>query len=152
MATLGNFVSGQVLSAAELNDIGTWTSFTPVFTNFTLGDGTVDAKYCQINDVVFVELALIFGSTSSLTGTLGIAFPVGTAAAVTTYRGSARLRDNDVPAVYAGVCFIGLSTRFDIYRYLVSGSNLTASVVNATTPFTWTTSDQVHLEFWYQKA
>jgi hypothetical protein len=33
MATLGTFTAGQVLTAAELNAIGTWTTYTPTFTN-----------------------------------------------------------------------------------------------------------------------
>jgi hypothetical protein len=65
MATLGTFTAGQVLTAAELNAIGTWTAFTPSFTNFTLGDGTVDeAQYAQINNIVLVNVQVTMGTTS----------------------------------------------------------------------------------------
>ena len=72
MATLGTFTAGQVLTAAELNAIGTWTTYTPTVTNWT---GTFSkAEYSQINEIVFWRLA--FESNSTSTGTPSISLPV----------------------------------------------------------------------------
>ena len=34
--------------------LGTYTAYTPTYSGFTLGNGTVTAKYCQVNDFVHV--------------------------------------------------------------------------------------------------
>jgi hypothetical protein len=52
--------------------IGTYTAYTPNYSDFTLGNGTVTAKYCQVNDFVHVIGSIVLGSTSSITGNLGI--------------------------------------------------------------------------------
>jgi hypothetical protein len=62
----------KVYTAAELNAIGTWTTYTPTVTNWT---GTFPkAEYSQINDIVFWRLA--FQSNSTSTGTVAISLPV----------------------------------------------------------------------------
>jgi hypothetical protein len=70
MATLGTFVSGQVLTAAELNDIGTWTDYTPTVTFFS-GSGlayTINvARYCEINKLIFVNFDITITAGTSLT-------------------------------------------------------------------------------------
>jgi len=151
MTALGDFSAGDVLTAADLNAIGTWTSFTPVFTNFTLGNGTVDARYCQINDLVFVEVRLTFGSTSYLTGGFIINNPVGTANSGPSYRGSARLKDNSPLTLIAGFIQVGATQTF-LYRQNVSGSNINAFGLSGTLPWTWATGDAIDFEYWYRKA
>ena len=79
MTALGDFTAGDVLAAADLNAIGTWASFTPSFSNFTLGNGTVDySRYSRINDVVHVELLVTLGSTSSMSTLPTFTVPVST--------------------------------------------------------------------------
>jgi hypothetical protein len=131
--------------------IGTWTTFTPVFTNFTLGNGTVDAVYCHINDLVFVEVRLTFGSTSSLTGGFTINNPVGTANGGPSWRGSARLKDNS-PITYVAGFIQASGTQAYCYKQNVSGSNIVAFGLSGTYPWTWATGDTIDLEYWYRKA
>ena len=59
MATFGTFASGQVLTAAELNAAGTWTSFTPSWVNLTPGNGVVSAAYSQFNKILLSILILV---------------------------------------------------------------------------------------------
>jgi len=67
MTALGDFSSGDVLTAADLNGIATWTSFTPTWTNLTVGNGTYDwSLYSQVNDIVFFSIRFTLGSTSSV--------------------------------------------------------------------------------------
>lgn len=55
MATLGTFSAGQVLTAAELNDIGTWTTYTPTA---KVGANNVTLTYAYGKYTVLNELAI----------------------------------------------------------------------------------------------
>lgn len=73
MATLGTFVAGQVLTAAELNAIGTWTTWNPTVTSATgtITAGTlVNARYTQLNKLVILR----FEYTVTTAGTAAGAF------------------------------------------------------------------------------
>ena len=73
MTALGDFSSGDVLTAADMNAIGTWTAYTPTVYNMVIGNGTVDFKYAQINKVVHLRGVFTMGSTSTF-GTTGSPF------------------------------------------------------------------------------
>jgi hypothetical protein len=47
---------------------GTYTAFTPSYTDITIGNGTSVARYTQIGKFVHVETLLTFGSTTSVNG------------------------------------------------------------------------------------
>lgn len=49
-------------------DSSAWTSWTPTWTNITIGNGTVTAKYKQIGKTVFARVSVTGGSTSSGNG------------------------------------------------------------------------------------
>lgn len=69
MATLGTFTSGQVLTAAELNAIGTWTTYTPVVTQgstITNGANTI-GQYIELNELVIVQVYFKPGSAGIAT-------------------------------------------------------------------------------------
>jgi hypothetical protein len=65
-------VSGQVLTAATLNTIGAaWESYTPTLTQGVTVTKTIQsAKYCQIQKLVIVNVAL--NVTSAGTSNVGI--------------------------------------------------------------------------------
>ena len=72
MTALGNFSPGDVLTAADMNAIGSWQDYTPTLTNIS---GTINfAKFCEINQTVVVH----FGMTldAAVTGTVAVAAPV----------------------------------------------------------------------------
>lgn len=79
MASPFPFTAGQVLTAAQLNSIGEWTSFTPSWNNVTIGNATESWYYAVVNDIVFVEGQTVLGSTSTITGNVTVDVPVGTA-------------------------------------------------------------------------
>ena len=47
-----------------------WQDWTPTYTNFSLGNGTVDARYTQIGKTVHFTISIVLGSTSSMTGSM----------------------------------------------------------------------------------
>jgi hypothetical protein len=46
-------------------------TFTPAITNLTIGNGTLIGRYTKIGRIVTVTLGFVFGSTSSIAGSLG---------------------------------------------------------------------------------
>lgn len=136
MATLGNFTAA-VLTAAELNAIGTWTNFDPTWTNLTVGNGTAVGRYCVINKVVFVNIELTFGSTTSVSGNVGVAAPTGTPARVCSL--SVSYEDSGTRYYVASAVNISTTSRFELLHTESGNSGL----VNATNPFTWATGDDI---------
>lgn len=152
MAALGNFVAGQVLTATELNAIADPTAFTPNWTGVTVGNGTTNGVYYRVNDTIFMQASLVFGSTTSITAAVFLDFPV---AANTTYKdgngGQVTLED-DTGSIYMGPTLRNNTTSFGVRVWNTSGTYLTASVLSSTVPFTWTTNDRIDITHWYQAA
>jgi hypothetical protein len=128
-----------------------WTSFTPAWTAFTLGNGTVNfAEYLQIGKIVFFRLKVTLGSTSSVSGGFGVTAPVAASEANSNFNGTATIIDSGTNA------FRGITQFFDGVFYLsylaVSGTNIAAPQVGATAPMTWTTSDNFSIFSWYKAA
>ena len=158
MATLGTFVTGQVLTAAELNAIGTWTTYTPTWTSTgtapAIGNGTLTGRYVQVNKLVIVNIFMEFGSTTTAgTGTYYWGLPVASGslfngefngafgnasirdAGIATYRGMAELNANDTD-----------NTNVRVVR-----TDANAAVTN-TSPMTWGTGDHISLLYIYESA
>ena len=77
MAAFGSFVSGQVLTAAELNDAGTWTSYTPTWTQGATITKTVNfARYTQLNKIVIVNLKMTASSAGTQFSPILVGLPV----------------------------------------------------------------------------
>ena len=147
MASPFPFTSGQVLTAAQLNSIGDVTSFTPSWTNFTPGNAVEDWVYVQVNDLVLVRGITVLGSTSSMGTSPYFEIPVGTikndqvSVGQTNYKlGSDR---------YIGLVFSGTTDDLLLRTHLVSGSYIEVTNVNATTPATWTTGDEIRVHAVY---
>jgi hypothetical protein len=152
MANPFPFVAGDVLTAAELNGIGESTAYTPTFTNITVGNGTVAFKFVQVQKLVLVQGTLTFGSTTSISGQPHMTLPVTSASyAASTGWGLARFFDSPSVALFGLTQFFDTSNA-GIRIYSVTGSSITNGVINATTPWTWTTGDTISVQFVYEAA
>jgi hypothetical protein len=151
MATLGTFTAGQVLTAAELNAIGTYTAYTPTFTNLTVGNGTRDFKYTQINKFVHVNGKFTFGSTSSVSGGVLMSLPANISMADNQWLGTARLDDSGVGTLWGMVIGSG-ATQVAIQAVNTSGTYMNNTSFTATVPFTWSTNDSITVSFIYQSV
>jgi hypothetical protein len=151
MAALGSFVAGQVLTAAELNAVGDFTTYTPTFTGLTVGDGTLFAAYAPVNELVFLQIQVEFGSTTAITAGVTCTYPV---TADDTYRdgisGSVMFRDNDTTDVFHGVVAPSSGTIFNIRALDASGTYVKHTNISGTIPFTWATSDRLVVSHWFR--
>jgi hypothetical protein len=153
MANPFPFVAGSVLTAAELNGIGEATAYTPTFTNFTLGNGTVDASYVQVQKLVQVSVLMTLGSTSSMTGQITISKPV-TGTSLPSNRipfGVARLGDSGTGTVI-GYVRNDTTTRVTIRPYNAASTYVTESSITASIPFPWAVNDTLDFSFVYEAA
>lgn len=124
-------------------DSGAWDAFTPTHTNIIIGNGTELAFFTRVGRTIHGRYNLTFGSTTSFSGNVQVGMPVNIVGG-TNLVGSAWILDSGI-LEYIGIC-----------RAAAAGSVFVitdaGSAVNATTPFTWTTNDQLALNFTYEAA
>ena len=132
---------------------GTSTStYTPTWAggSVAIGNGTITGKYHQIGKKVFLNIALVGGTTTNWGGATTWTFTVPVAAASdgVTYNGVVQALDASV-GYHAGVCTLtpGASTLI-----ITPSTAASAAAYQATVPFTWTTSDTLSLSLTYTAA
>lgn len=151
MANPFPFTAGQVLTAAELNSIGEATSFTPTFNNLTIGNGTVTGTYMQVNDLVWGTIRLVFGSTTSVTGTIQPAFPVTATFVALQNIGQGIVTDTGT-ANYLVFPIQISTTNFALNAETSTGTYGGLTSAGATIPFTWANTDVLCVDFVYRAA
>ena len=155
-ARLAVGTNGYVLTADSTASTGlawaassafTFASYTPTYTNLTVGNGTVTSRYGQSGKFVFFYWRLVLGSTSSIGGAPKITVPV------------TALNINPVGSAYyldaATAEFIGQTRFFDTSNLqLIAPQSCTNSSagLSASFPFTWTTSDEIRFTIVYEAA
>ena len=133
---------------------GAWASWTPTWTNLTVGNGTVNAKYTQIGKTVHFRMSLVFGSTTSLTNSIAISLPVSVSTDyyhdTKTKIGFAHLEDAGV-ANYIGVIGVVGDDPTLLSVYYINASFGTSGI-SSIAPFTWSTGDQMLIQGTYEAA
>lgn len=152
---LGSFTAGQILTADDLNDIATWTTFTPSFTGVTLGTGASNTgQYCILNKILFIRTKTILGTGGSFTN------PVLTVPSSKVMTGTPTMLwmpsmhgvmiDAGVNS-YALAVIYNTSTSLGVYAQTASGTYLTyTSAVSSTVPFTSGVNDYLELAGYVQ--
>lgn len=137
------FSSGDVLTAADMNAIGNWVSFTPSWNNLTIGDGTDQWQYAVINDVLMIEGRTILGSTTVVSSQPGFDLPNSfTLQNVGQPYGIALYNDSGTGSYFGHIIPSG-PTAMRFAELNVSGSLLKQENVTGGSPFNWTTGDQI---------
>jgi len=144
---LGSYVAGQILTATDLNDIATWTTYTPSFSaGVTVGNGTWDAAYNIVNEILFFQGKFTLGSTSAITGSVGLTIPDSrTISANTEILGNCRLVSGS--GVFYGAVQESTSTSLTVFVYNSSSTYLSNSNLSATVPATWATNDTIAISY-----
>jgi hypothetical protein len=161
-ARLGVGTNGQTLVADSTASTGlkwatpagasyTWTSYTPTYNNFTLGNGTQTMKYLQIDKIVFVIGKITLGSTSSVTGNIQISVPVaeGMEDYITSFDCS--YYDNSAATQYGGSGRV-VSGFISLQCLNASATYATDVEISATVPMTWAVNDIAIVAGFYQAS
>jgi len=153
MATPFPFVAGQVLTAAQMNAIGETTTYTPTWTNFSIGNGTQSWKYTRVNNNILIVGSVVFGSTTSVTGIITHNFPiVADTTANTGIIGWASAQDTGV-GTYPLAIYQLSTNAFGLYAVGSAGTNLgPLAATSSTVPFTWTNTDEIRINLAYKAA
>ena len=155
MANPFPFSSGDVLTAANLNSIGQWSTYTPVLTssgtNPNIGNGSVNGYYCQINEIVFFQAWIQFGTsgTSAGSGTYYVSLPVNaaTGSGLNIHMGASWYYDSSVPAGRAGISQLATTDKLQMLT-----TDIVGVTVTSTNPFTWGVNDQIRCAGSYKAA
>ena len=131
MASPFPFTSGQVLTAAQLNSIGEWTTYSPTCTWSTAGSFSF-VKYAQVQNLLILKFK--FDLTGAPTGDFAFDAPFADTDGFAGAMGTAALFDSNSTDYY-GTFF----TLADDIKITV----LNAGTVDATTPFTWANGDEI---------
>jgi len=133
----------DIMTLLTVNDA--WVDFTPVWTNLTVGNGTQVAACKVIGTTVLLRAKLTFGSTTSVSGTIGIVLPFTVKTGAYNNIGHVLLLDS------GGVNTEGVVDQSGILVVMTaSGTYVGRAVVNATVPHTWATGDSIQLYATYE--
>lgn len=119
-------------------DFPHWIAYTATPTNFTIGNGTVTARFCMTSANVEMSLVVTCGTTSVMGTTPHFLLPV---VSINAGVWTVQLKNPGVTN------FIGSGntsgTEFYPFKAFVSGSYIGYSGITVDTPFTWATGDQI---------
>ena len=153
MANPFPFVAGDVLTAAELNGINEKTTFTPTFTNLTIGNGTVLAYYFRVQNVVTLFAQVTFGTTTAITGNVLMSLPISRALGRTLNINTVHLFDVGTSSQMGTVVPESADVNSVAVRGLiVSGTTIAMTSLTSTYPFTWGNSDILQVNYQYEVA
>jgi hypothetical protein len=152
MANPFPFVAGSVLTAAQLNGIGeSAVLFTPLFANYTRGNGTSVAYYIRVNKLVYVYVKETLGSTSSVTGGIALTLPIAAVRAEAVQIGRSRIDDTG-SNIFWGTTQSANTTSCTLFADNASGTYTAFTGITATIPMTWATTDSFTFSFVYEVA
>lgn len=135
-----------------------WTTWTPSWTNLTVGNATVVARYTRVGKTISGEVNVILGNTSSVASGVAVNLPVAPNTRYSTMKfatvGTAIYVDEGTDS-YGGQVVIDRSTT--AMTLLCSTANATYSDMNPVSgaaPFTWTpaNADAIAFKFEYEAA
>lgn len=149
----GAIAAGAVIPSSLVSGNGsswTGTSFTPSWTNLTVGNGTNLGWYKQIGKMVFVYSKFIMGSTSAVGTTPFYTLPVAPSANYQT-SGGATFQIGVCNMFVAGTSFAAAAVTDSASTTgvnFLTGVNLAG--VTATAPATWATGNFLFASMFYE--
>jgi hypothetical protein len=130
----------------------TYTTWTPTYTNFTLGNGTLVARYGTSGKFVQFTFAVQLGSTSSVSGTIRFSLPKtpkNTTLDLEQFVFTAFLDAGT--DIYFGATELSPTDGY-VYAMLSNGTYVSRTGTSATVPFTWSTGDVIQITGVYEEA
>jgi len=148
---LGRITGGNItaLTVAQVQTLleASVTDWTPTWTNLTVGNGTVTAKYIQSGKIINAYLVLTFGSTTSISGNVSFTLPAAPINPTISPLGTCILRDTGTAQYLATVYYNGSNGEIRVNK--ADGTYVNQVVLSSSVPHTWTTSDEIHVSLSY---
>lgn len=139
--------AGEKVLASQISALASvpWTSFTPTWTNLTVGTGVGTYSYLRVGRLIVASYEFVLGGTSAVGTGPYVTLPVA-AAANQLISCVSEYRDLSAPAVYAGVVLLSGTVLLPC-RLTEARTSL-----SATAPFTWASGDSLRWIVEYQAA
>lgn len=171
MATFGTFVSGQTLTATELNSAGDFASYTPTWTQSVAITKTVNwARYMKLNKFVYGSVKMTASSAGTGNNPILVGLPVN-ASSNNFLMGSMMYFDTSansvtafsVPAYYNSASTLSFypytAPSADVLEVLTDGfitgrfgQNPLPPIGTAKTGITVASGDVIYVQFMYEAA
>ena len=121
-----------------------WVSFTPTWQGLTVGNGTSTGAYFRIGKTVNFWARFTLGSTSAITGPLGVTTP-------TTLSGLNSASFMNCIVLDAGTTYYQMLC---YYGGIFGTANVSGAAQNtsSTFPMTWAINDEIHVSGTYREA
>jgi hypothetical protein len=136
--------------------IGTYIAYTPTWTNLAVGNGTVVASYCRVNNFIHYTGGFVFGTTTVVSSTVAVSTPVTQRVLSASYNLPTGLLE--FVDVSAGLLIMGSADyRGNPNAVSLEVSNVAGTYpfnvgVNVSVPFTWATGDRIYWNLYYEAA
>lgn len=154
----GNVSTAMIVDTAVTNAKlaanAAWSSWTPTWTNLTIGNATVVAAYQQIGKTIHFRLKVTLGTTSSVGSDPQFSLPVTASAGsmdVLLPMGMATYEDVGTTTFHGVVWGLGVS-RGRLVAISSGGAYGGEATLTATAPYTFTTGDILRASGSYEAA
>ena len=128
-----SYTDGSILPEHLVAATGTswaWQSWSPSYTDISVGNGTVVAQYSQVGKSVNFLWSLVAGTTTTIASGFTISLPVTASSTFNVAQlpiGTALLRDVSVPVVYGGWTSVDSSTTVCTVRWNDGTANISGT-------------------------
>jgi hypothetical protein len=128
---------------------GAWaTTWSPTINNLSIGNGTITARSQSISNVLFFSLRVVFGSTTTISGSPNVVMPI---AAASQAQFPVYILDTGV-AAYAANAVLPVGTTMFLDLIDTTSSRALLTSFSSTSPFTWGTGDSFSISGSYEVA
>lgn len=146
----GVILPNHLFSLASTLNTWVWDSWSPGYTNITVGNGTVLSKYIKIGKTIIANWQLACGTTSSWSNGAHLTLPITANSRYSTTNsfnpvGNVIFNNGTVYVGHASIT--GSTSDVFIYFFSASASQLTGSV-----PTTLANTNAVSINFIYEAA
>ena len=149
MATqLGDFVAGEILGADDLNDIGTWSSFTVTTTGSAAM--TFTGAKCVLNELCIFQI--IGTATGAATPPTTVTVPETMKASNYAVGLQVACYDDSANVWYYGSCTPSTVNIIRPRVFAATGTYVNSTGVNSSVPFTWANDDIIVISGSYRMS
>lgn len=142
--------SGPV-NIGSVNIAGVWQSWTPVWTNFTLGASTLNyAKYTQVGKTTFFRLSITLGAGYSISGQIIFSSP--TTQASDAMQNNSYYFDTSAGTFYQMIGIQNSSTTIKFYALNATASIVFFVATSNTSPVTTGVGDTITISGSYESV
>jgi len=152
--TAGMFEVLQNGTALTWASPSSWTSYTPTFANFTIGNGTVSARYTQIGKIIHATGKVTLSTTSTMGTQPNMTLPVTSNSGYTVGKNVLGWGDDGFTgtADYSIVWSWNSITTAMMFIYNVAGTYPTLANITSTVPQTWASTHLFTWDIYYEAA